>query len=134
MPATYARIARRSALAAAVAAVIMVAISSGVYGVKGLVGALLGAALVAIFFAISYFAVGYAAKISPQAMMITAVVTYIAKILILLFFVVGFAKTTAFSARMFGLSALACILVWCAAQVVWSMRLKFLYVEPHGEG
>src|ERR1022692_3944441 len=91
-------------------------------------------ALVTVFFGISYLAVGRAARISPQAMMITAMVTYIAKILILLFFVVGFSKTTVFNTRMFGLTALACILVWCAAQVYWSMRVKFLYVEPHGEG
>jgi ATP synthase protein I len=133
MPAAYARIALRSALATAVAAVIMAAISGGVYGGKGLLGAVLGVALVAVFFAISFFAIGRAARVSPQAMMITAMVTYIAKILILLFFVVRFATTTVFNTRMFGLTALACILVWCISQVVWSMRLKFLYVEPHAE-
>jgi ATP synthase protein I len=134
MPAAYARIARRSAVVTAAAAVIMAAIGWGVAGGKGLLGAALGTALVTVFFAISYLAVGRAARISPQAMMITAMVTYIAKILILLFFVVGFSKTTVFNTRMFGLTALACILVWCAAQVYWSMRVKFLYVEPHGEG
>jgi ATP synthase protein I len=134
MPAAYARIARRSALVTAVAAAVMAAVSAGLYGSKGLVGALLGAALVAVFFAISVFAVGRAARISPQAMMITAIVTYIAKVLILLFFVVGLSKTTAFNTRMFGLTALACILVWCASQIYWSMRVKFLYVEPRGEG
>jgi ATP synthase protein I len=134
MPAAYARIARRSALVTAVAAAVMAAIGAGLYGAKGLLGAVLGAALVAVFFAISVFAVGRAARISPQAMMITAIVTYIAKILILLFFVVGLSKTTAFNTRMFGLTALACILVWCAAQIYWSLRVKFLYVEPHGEG
>ncbi len=134
MPAIYARIARRSAVVTAVVAVIMAAVGAGFYGVKGLIGALLGVALVAIFFSISVFAVGRAARISPQAMMITAMVTYIVKILVLLLVIARFASTTAFSTRMFGLSAIACILVWCIAQVVWSMRLKFLYVEPHGEG
>jgi ATP synthase protein I len=134
MPAAYARIAGRSALVTAVAAVIMAAISWGVGGTKGLVGAALGIALVAIFFAISVVAVGRAAKISPQAMMITAIVTYVVKILILLFFVVGFSKTTAFNTRLFGLSALACILVWSLSQVFWSMKVKFLYVEPRGDG
>jgi ATP synthase protein I len=134
MPAIYVQIARRSALVTAVAAVIMVAISAGIYGVKGLVGAALGTALVTVFFAISFFAVGRAARISPQAMMITAMITYIAKIVILLLFIVGFSTTTAFNTRMFGLTALVCILTWCAAQIFWSMRLKFLYVEPHGEG
>ena len=134
MPAAYARIAGRSALVTAVAAVIMVAISWGVGGTKGLVGAALGVALVAVFFAISVLAVGRAARISPQAMMITAIVTYVVKILILLFFVVGFSKTSAFNTRLFGLSALACILVWSLSQVYWSMKVKFLYVEPRGDG
>ena len=134
MPATYARIARRSALVAAVVAVIMVAVSGGIGGSKGLIGSVLGVALVAVFFAISVFAVGRAAQISPQAMMITALGTFIVKILALLFFVAAFGSTTVFNARLFGLTALACILAWCGAQVVWSMRLKFLYVEPRGDG
>jgi ATP synthase protein I len=134
MPATYARIARRSALVTAVTAVIMAAVSLGVGGGKGLLGAVLGVALVAIFFAISVLAVGRAARISPQAMMITAMVTYIIKILALLVFVAAFGSTTVFNARLFGLTALACVLTWCLAQVVWSMRLKFLYVEPRGDG
>ena len=134
MPATYARIARRSALAAAVAAVIMVAVSAAIGGPKGLLGSVLGVALVAVFFAISVFAVGRAARVSPQAMMITAMGTFIVKILALLVFVAAFGSTTVFNGRLFGLTALACILVWCGAQVVWSMRLKFLYVEPRGDG
>lgn len=134
MPATYVRIARHSTVSTAVVALIMAAVSLGIGGIKGLVGAALGIALVAIFFSISVFAVGRAARISPQAMMITALTTYIAKILILLFFVVRYSNTTAFSTRLFGLSALACILGWCAAQVYWSLKLKFLYVEPRGDG
>lgn len=134
MPATFVRIARHSALSTAAVAVIMAAVSLGIGGAKGLLGAALGIALVTVFFAISVLAVGRAARISPQAMMITAMVTYIAKILILLFFVVGFANTTVFNTRLFGLSALACILAWCASQVYWSLKLKFLYVEPRGEG
>ena len=134
MPATYARIARRSALVTAVAALIMTAISGGVAGGKGVLGAVLGTALVAVFFAVSVFAVGRAAQRSPQAMMVTAMITYLGKIVLLLVFVVGFASTTVFSTRLFGLTALACILTWCAAQVTWSMRLKFLYVEPRGDG
>jgi ATP synthase protein I len=134
MPATYVRIARHSALSTAVVAVIMAAVSLGISGTKGLLGAALGVALVALFFAVSFFVVGRAARISPQAMMIAALVTYVVKVLVLLLFVVHYSNTTVFSTRLFGLSALACILAWCAAQVYWSMKLKFLYVEPRGEG
>src|SRR5215472_4430995 len=134
MPATYARIARRSVVVTAVVAALMVALSAGIGGAKGILGALLGTALVAVFFAISVIAVGRAARISPQAMMLTAVGTYIVKIVLLLLFVAAFGSTTVFNARLFGLTALACILAWCFAQVFWSLRLKFLYVEPRGDG
>jgi ATP synthase protein I len=134
MPAAYARIARRSALVTAVVAVIGAAVSWGLVGTKGLLGAVLGVALVAVFFGISVVAVGRAARISPQVMMITAMISYVVKIVVLLVFVVGFANTTVFSTRAFGLTALACILGWCSAQVYWSLKVKFLYVEPHGEG
>jgi ATP synthase protein I len=132
MLANYAQIVRRSVLTTAAIGVVMIVISLAVGGTKGLLGAVLGAALVAIFFAISVFAVGRAAKRSPQAMMITALTTYIGKILLLLFFVVRFSDTTVFSSRLFGLTALVCILAWSASQVLWSMRLKAPYVEPTG--
>ena len=134
MLASYALIIRRSAAVTAAAAAVMVLISTLAGGGKGALGSLLGIALVAIFFTISVVAVARAARISPQAMMITALSTYLVKILLLLFFVVRFANTTAFSARLFGLSALVAILVWSASQVVWSLRLKTPYVEPYGEG
>jgi len=133
MLANYAGIVRRSVVTTAAAGVVMAVICLAVGGSKGLLGAVLGIALVAVFFAISVVAVGRAAKISPQAMMITAMTTYIAKILILIFFVVRFASSTTFNTRLFGLTAIVCILAWTASQVTWSLRLKIPYVEPDGE-
>jgi ATP synthase protein I len=133
MLASYGPIARRSAVITAGAAVIMVVIATVLGGTKGLIGALLGAALVAVFFAISITAVSRAAKVSPQAMMITALSSYLIKILVLLVVVSKFSGTTAFNGRLFGLTAIVCVLVWSGAQVLWSMRLKVLYVEPDGE-
>jgi len=132
MLANYAQIVRRSVLTTAAVGVVMIILSVVLSGIKGLLGAVLGVALVAVFFGISVLAVGRAARRGPQAMMITALTTYVVKILLLLFFVVRFAGTTAFSSRLFGLTALACILAWSASQVVWSMRLKQPYVEPSG--
>ena len=133
MLASYGPIARRSAVITAGAAVIMVVLATVLGGTKGLIGALLGAALVAVFFAISITAVSRAAKVSPQAMMITALSSYIIKILVLLVVVSKLSSTTAFNGRLFGLTAIVCVLVWSGAQVLWSMRLKVLYVEPDGE-
>ncbi len=132
MLANYAQIVRRSVLTTAAVGVVMIILSVVLSGIKGLLGAVLGVALVAVFFGISVLAVGRAARRGPQAMMITALTTYVVKILLLLFLVVRFAGTTAFSSRLFGLTALACILAWSASQVVWSMRLKQPYVEPSG--
>jgi ATP synthase protein I len=130
MLANYAGIVRRSVVTTAAVGVVMAVISLAVGGGKGLLGSVLGIALVAVFFAISVVAVGRAAKVGPQAMMITAMTTYLLKILVLLFFVVRFDSSTTFNTRLFGLTALACILAWSASQVVWSLRLKMPYVEP----
>ena len=133
MLSSYCPIARRSAVVTAGAAVVMVVLATVLGGTKGLIGALLGVALVAVFFAISITAVWRASKISPQAMMITALSTYLIKILALLVVVSKLLGTTAFNGRLFGLTAIVCVLVWSFAQVLWSMRLKVLYVEPDGE-
>jgi ATP synthase protein I len=133
MLANYARILRRSAAVTAAVAAVMVALSTAVGGGKGALGALLGTAIVTAFFAISVIAVGRAAKVSPQAMMVTAMATYLAKILVLLLFVARFSNSTAFNPRLFGLTAIVCILAWSASQVTWSLRLKIPYVEPDGE-
>jgi ATP synthase protein I len=133
MLANHAGIVRRSAATTAAVGALMAVISLAVGGGKGLLGSVLGIALVAVFFAISVAAVGRAAKVSPQAMMITAMTTYILKILVLLFFVVRFSDSTAFNPRLFGLTAIVCILAWSGSQVTWSLRLKIPYVEPDGE-
>jgi len=133
MPGSYAQIVRRSAAVTAAVAAVMVAVSAAVAGGKGVIGALLGIALVVVFFAISVVAVSAAARVSPQAMMITAIGTYVIKILVLVLLLSRYSDTTAFSPRMFGLTALACILAWTFSQVAWSMRQRVPYVEPEGK-
>ena len=130
---SYAMIVRRSAAVTAAVAAVMVAVSAAVAGGKGVIGALLGTALVVVFFAISVVAVSAAARVSPQAMMITAIGTYVIKILVLVLLLSRYSSTTAFSPRMFGLTALACILAWTFSQVAWSLRLRVPYVEPEGK-
>ena len=90
-------------------------------------------AVVALFFGISVVVVSRAARISPQAMMGAAIATYIVKILILIIIFGQLQNTTAFNPKAFGLTVLTCVLVYSGAQMIWSMRLKMLYVEPDGE-
>jgi ATP synthase protein I len=130
MLAKYATIVRRAGALTAVAAAVMVALSAAVVGVKGLIGALVGVAIVTVFFGISVLVVGRAARVSPAAMMVAAMITYLVKIVALAVIVSSMNGTTAFSTRDLGLTAIVCILVWSAAQVVTTLKLKMLYVEP----
>ena len=130
MLATYAVIIRRSALVTAPVALLMIGLGALLGGAKGLLGAVLGVALVIAFFGISVLVVGRFARVSPQAMMVAAIATYLMKILVLLFLVGRFQDSTAFNPRIFGLTAIVCVLTYSAAQMIWSMRLKMLYVEP----
>jgi ATP synthase protein I len=130
MLASYAIVVRRAAIPTALGALIMVAVGAALVGVKGLVGALLGVAIVALFLGISIAVVGWAARISPPAMMIAALATFLVKIIALAVVVSSLEGTTAFSTRTLGFTAIGCILLWSAAQVVAAMRVRMLYVEP----
>ena len=129
MLAKYATIVRRAGALTAVAAAIMVAVSAALVGVKGLIGALIGVAIVTVFFGISVVVVGWAARISPPAMMLAAMITYLFKIVALAIVVSALNGTTAFSTRALGFTAIGCILVWSAAQVITAIKIKMLYVE-----
>lgn len=131
--ANYAVILRRSALVTAVAALVMVVLSAIVGGGKGLVGALLGVGLVIVFFGISAAAMSWASQKSPQVTMVTAISTYLVKILALLFLVVRYSGTTTFNGRLFGFTVVVCVIVWTTAQAMVSARLKVPYVEPDGK-
>jgi len=130
MLAKYAIIVRRAGALTAAAAAVMVAVSAALVGVKGLYGALIGVAIVTVFFGLSVLVVGRAARVSPQAMMVAALVTYLVKIVGLAVVVSALHGMKAFSDRSLGLTAIVCILVWCAAQAVTAIRIKMLYVEP----
>ena len=130
MLAKYAIIILRAGALTAGAAAIMVAVSAALAGVKGLIGALIGVAIVTVFFGISVLVVGRAARISPQAMMVAAMITYVVKIVALAIVVSTLNGTTAFSTRALGFTAIGCILVWSAAQVITAVKVKVLYVEP----
>jgi len=130
MSAYYAVILRRSALLTAPVALLMIVLGAVLGGTKGLLGAALGVALVIVFFGVSVLVVGWAAKISPQAMMAAAVGTFLVKILVLIILLSIFQDSTAFNGKIFGLTVIVCVIAYSAAQMVSSMRLKVPYVEP----
>jgi ATP synthase protein I len=130
MSAYYAVILRRSAMLTAPVALLMIVLGGVLGGAKGLLGAVLGVALVIVFFGISVLVVSQAAKVSPQAMMAAAVGTFLVKILVLIILVGSFQNSTAFNDKIFGLTVIVCVLAYSAAQMISSIRLKMPYVEP----
>ena len=127
------QVVRWSAALTSVVATVAVVLCAALIGAKGAYGALIGVAVVAAFFGISILVVGRAAKISPQVMMVTALVTYVVKFIAFLIVLIAIGKSTAFSGKSLGFTAIACILAWMVAQVVTAMRLRVLYVEPDGK-
>ena len=133
MLANIAPMARRSAAVTAIVATVMVVLSAVIGGHKGVIGAAIAVAVVAAFFGLSVLALSRAAKISPQAMMLAGMGTYIFKILVLLFLVGRFQNSSAFSPWYFGLTAIVLVLVYDAALAITFSRTKMLYVEPERE-
>lgn len=133
MLANYAQIARWSAIATAPVAAVMVVICAVIGGAHGLFGAALGVALVAIFFGIDIVVLSRALRVSPQMMMLAAFALYIFKILVLAVAVSQLRGVSAFNGRLFGITAVVCVLAWCAAQVIASIKQKTLYVNPDGK-
>ncbi len=65
--------------------------------------------------------------------MVTAVSTYLVKIIALLFLVARYSGTTAFNGKLFGFTVVICVVVWTTTQALVSARLKVPYVEPDGK-
>ncbi len=129
----YLRVVRWSVALTSVVAAVAVVLCAVFGGAKGTYGALIGVGVVTVFFAISITVVGRAARVSPMAMMVAALGTFLGKMIAFIIVLALLRHSTAFNGRTLGFTALACILAWSASQVVTSMKLKMLYVEPDGE-
>jgi ATP synthase protein I len=133
MTTQYARVVRWSLALTSVVAAVAVVLCAAFGGSKGAYGALIGVGVVTAFFAISIIVVGRAARVNPMAMMIAALGTFLGKIIAFMIVLAVLRHSTAFNGKMLGFTALACILAWSASQVITSMKLNMLYVEPDGK-
>ena len=134
MTTQYARVVRWSLALTSVVAAVAVVLCAAFGGSKGAYGALIGVGVVTAFFAISIIVVGRAARVNPMAMMVAALGTFLGKIIAFMIVLAVLRHSTAFNGKMLGFTALACILAWSASQVITSMKLNMLYVEPDGNG
>ena len=133
MTTQYARVVRWSLALTSVVAAVAVVLCAVFGGSKGAYGALIGVGVVTVFFAISIIVVGRAARVAPMAMMVAALGTFLFKIIAFMIVLALLRHSTAFNPKMLGFTALACILAWSAAQIITSMKLNLLYVEPDGQ-
>ena len=106
MQADDVRALRQSAVPTAAVGVLCAVVGGLVSGEKGVLGAALA------------------------LLMVTAMVSYLVKVVALAVITAQFKDTTLFNGRVFGFTAIACVLMWCATQVRTWMRTKMFYVEP----
>ena len=120
----------RAAIPTAIVGVI-VSIAAGVSkGNQGLIGALIGAAIVVIFFTIGQVVLNRVIKTNPTMAMTVAMTMYLVKIAVLFGLLLAFKDTSAFDTKVFAMSVLACTLTWTIAEVWAFGTSKVLYVEP----
>lgn len=133
MQADDVRALRQCAVAAAAVGVAGAVVGGIADGAKGVVGAVAGLAVVCVFFLISWVVLRRAAKAGPQAMMPMALGTYLVKFVVLLGLVAVFRNSSLFNGRVFGLTAVLCVLAWTGAQArLWMADREFrLDPAPH---
>jgi ATP synthase protein I len=101
---------------------------------KGVLGAIIGTAIVIVFFTVGQLVVGAVLRSNPQMAMTVALMVYLLKIGALLIFIVLFQGTSAFDTKAMALTVLVCTLTWTAAELWVFTRTKVLYVDPSQGG
>ncbi|MEU7894650.1 hypothetical protein AB0B45_17545 [Nonomuraea sp. NPDC049152] len=133
MQANDVRVLKSAALPTLVVGAVAVIVAFLIAGGKGALGAVVGLALVAVFFSISVVAVSYAARVSPQMMAIAAMLSYLVKVLVILAMLRTFGDTTAWNPKAFAWTVVVGTIVWTASEVRAFMKTKMLYVDPEAK-
>ncbi|OEV08090.1 hypothetical protein [Streptomyces nanshensis] len=130
MQSNDARILRGAALIAAPVGVVATVVSAVTAGGKGLIGALVALAVVAVFFGLGFAALMRITQDKPQVTMMAGMLVYTVQMLLIGIFIIVFSDTTLFNARAFALTLLVTALAWVGGQVRQSLTSKMLYVDP----
>ncbi|WP_214413547.1 hypothetical protein [Sphaerisporangium fuscum] len=130
MQANDVRALKSAAIPTIAVGLVAVVVAALLAGGAGALGAAIAVAVVAVFFTLGLAAVTWAGRVSPQMMMLAAVLGYLVKVVLLMVLLSSFADATAFSPRAFGWSVIVCTLVWTIGEVRAFLKLKMLYVDP----
>lgn len=121
---------RKAAIPTVVAAILAVVVGGMAKGSAGAIGALIGGAIVVVFFTIGQVVLNNVIKNNPSMAMSVAMLMYLVKVAVLFGLMLAFKHTTAFDTKVFASTILLCTLVWTAAEM-WAFSTgKVLYVEP----
>jgi ATP synthase protein I len=127
------RALKSAAIPTIVVGLAVVAVAALLAGGAGAYGAAIGVALVAVFFTVGLAAVTWAGRVSPQMMMLAAVLGYLVKVILLMLVLSAFRDATVFSPRALGWSVVLCTITWTIGEVRAFLKLKMLYVDPSAE-
>lgn len=124
---------RGSLLPALIATIICVVVGGVTNGGKGIVGALLGAVIVAVFFASSPAMLGPITKVSPHLSVVVAVTFFFTKVFALVALMVVVFDPNGigahFNKAVFGASIIAMTLVWTFSMVWASTKSRQPYFD-----
>jgi len=124
---------RRALLLLGLVAVVVIGGSWLAVGVDGLLGALIGTAMVAAFFGIDVVVMRRTSELPALTVMAIVVMEYTFKITLLAVFLAALRGTSAFSGTTFAVAVIALTSVVLVVAVVLVGRWKRLYVEPSPE-
>ena len=122
----YRAMLRGGALPAVLAAVVAVVVAGLQAGAHGVAGSVLASVVVVVSFSSSLVVMSRAAKVAPQLVMLVALITYTAKVVVLGIFLVVFAGAGWLSGRAFALTAVAVAVVWLAGELRAFTRVRTL--------
>lgn len=114
----------------AVVAVAAVVVAGWLRGVPGVVGAVIGIALVVLCSGLGIAVMRWTARSHPMAVMSAAMFSFVGKLGLLLIFLLVFRGTTLFDVRAFGFTLLAGTIAWTIGEAVGFARARVLVVEP----
>ncbi len=121
----------RVAVPTFIAGVVASVVAAFVGGMPAAIGAILGTAIVLIFFIVGQLFLAMVLRNNPELALSAALVIYLTKIGVLMLLLFLLQGTTAFDPRAFGFTIILGTLVWTIAEVWILAKTKALVVDPN---
>ena len=130
VPSVDALMMRRAGVITLVVGAICCLVGGIVGGGQGLLGGVLGTALVLVFFSAGQAIVSRTIANNPQMALTMALTVYLVKIGVLFVLLIVLQDATWFNTKVFAVTIVACTIAWTVAEVWVYSGTKVLYVEP----